>query len=181
MDATQEATELTADQRAALALAYGSNAIGAPLTLDCHAVARFGRDRAERALGELKARKLVYKVRDSEDSWAGWCLTAEGDRVAAPLYAALHEGLLGFDLPEPDPLAGKYGTVTTTGKQFHDGEPVFVLRSTDPHAPAAVRLYANRCGMAGATVAHVRECHAIADRMEAWQKANPALVKVYPD
>ncbi|HEY1186933.1 MAG TPA: dATP/dGTP pyrophosphohydrolase domain-containing protein [Gemmata sp.] len=78
------------------------------------------------------------------------------------------------------PAVGKYGTLTTTGKQLHPGEPVFLLRATDPLAPQLVRDYALWCAEKGAGADHVRECREHADRIAAWQRANPALVKKLP-
>jgi hypothetical protein len=78
-------------------------------------------------------------------------------------------------------IEGKYGAITTTGKQFHPGEPVFILRATDPLAPAEVEHYATECALAGCSEEHVAACHEHARRIEAWQAANPHLVKKLPD
>lgn len=75
----------------------------------------------------------------------------------------------------------KYGEITTTGKQLYPGEPVFLLRGTDPLAPAAIRNYAVHCSFAGCDREHVAAVNAIADRIEEWQKASPDLVKKLPD
>lgn len=76
---------------------------------------------------------------------------------------------------------GKYGEVTCSGKQLHPGEPVFLLRATDPLAPVAVENYAARCKFAGCDPEHVAAAHRHAARIRAWQEANPELVKKLPD
>jgi hypothetical protein len=76
---------------------------------------------------------------------------------------------------------GKYGVITTTGKQFHPGEPVFVFRATDPLAPSAIENYATHCLFAGCSREHYWACLAAAGRMREWQAANPDLVKKLPD
>lgn len=78
-------------------------------------------------------------------------------------------------------IEGKYGTITTTGKQFHPGEPVFILRATDPLAPDAIREYADLCEDWACAKDHVDAVLDHADRIEEWQKANPTLVKKLPD
>lgn len=76
---------------------------------------------------------------------------------------------------------GKYGVITTELKQLHAGEPVFLLRATDPLAPDAIRLYADECREAGCSAEHVHAVTMHASRIEAWQQANPHLVKKLPD
>lgn len=76
---------------------------------------------------------------------------------------------------------GKYGELTTTGKQFHPGEPVFVLRATDPLTPTAIMDYAARCFTAGCSESHLNACVDQAQRVRDWQAAHPELVKERPD
>lgn len=78
-------------------------------------------------------------------------------------------------------IEGKYGVITAERKQFHPGEPVFLLRATDPFAAKAVREYASICDANGCTLTHIRAIVSHAERIEAWQQANPELVKSLPD
>jgi hypothetical protein len=78
-------------------------------------------------------------------------------------------------------IEGKYGIITTEKKQFHPGEPVFLLRATDPLAPLAIFKYATICADAGCSPEHVQAVNDHGQRIEKWQKANPALVKQLPD
>lgn len=78
-------------------------------------------------------------------------------------------------------MEGKYGEITATGKQFIPGEPLWVFRATDPLAPEAIRAYAGLCFARGCTPEHVAAAHNAADRISAWQAANPELVKKLPD
>jgi hypothetical protein len=75
----------------------------------------------------------------------------------------------------------KYGTITASGKQFHPGEPVFLLRATDPFARAAIREYAQICEENGCSAEHVARVRACVERMRGWQHENPELVKDIPD
>lgn len=78
-------------------------------------------------------------------------------------------------------IEGKYGVITAEKKQFHPGEPVFLLRATDVLAPAAIWQYLLICQEAGCSTEH---CEAILrhhDRIVQWQRDNPALVKKRPD
>ncbi len=79
------------------------------------------------------------------------------------------------------PIDSKYGRVTVENKTFHPDEPVFLLRATDPLTVKMVREYAERCVVAGCDATHVADAFAHAHRIEAWQQANPALVKKRPD
>lgn len=52
-----------------------------------------------------------------------------------------------LDLPEKEAdgeRSEKYGFITTERKRLHPGEPVFLLRATDPIAPALIEEYAKR-------------------------------------
>lgn len=84
--------------------------------------------------------------------------------------------------PTHEPAAeGKYGYIWTERKQLHPGEPVFLLRATDPLAPAAVVAYAEDCAAAGCSDEHVVACYDHAERIRRWQTEHPALVKSRPD
>lgn len=76
---------------------------------------------------------------------------------------------------------GKYGTIFSTKKTFHPGEPVFMFRATDPLTPTAVMLYHALCLMNGCSETFLAEIITHAKRIEAWQHANPTLVKSRPD
>lgn len=76
---------------------------------------------------------------------------------------------------------GKYGAVTAEKKQFHPGEPVFLLRATDPLAPEAVMAYARQCIAAGCSNEHCSAALDHASRIALWQKLHPELVKKLPD
>ena len=78
-------------------------------------------------------------------------------------------------------VENKYGIITSTAKEFHPGEPVFVLRATDPLAPQAIRNYAHGCEINGCSKEHVEQCLEQANRMEQWQFANLDKVKRLPD
>ena len=93
-----------------------------------------------------------------------------GDRLDLVL-GPLHPG--GFE--------GKYGTIYSSNKKFHPSEPVFLLRATDPFAVPVIREYADYCRQNGCEAAHVFAAMEHADRIAAWQGANPKLVKRLPD
>lgn len=78
-------------------------------------------------------------------------------------------------------IEGKYGIITAEKKQFHPGEPVFLLRATDPLAADAVEDYASRCVAARCENDHVVAVFQHADRIRKWQQENPSLVKKLPD
>ena len=76
---------------------------------------------------------------------------------------------------------GKYGTITSSEKQFHLNEPIFLLRATDPLAPQAISKYADLCSQEGCSDEHVRAAYDWAATIAAWQSENPELVKALPD
>ena len=78
-------------------------------------------------------------------------------------------------------IEGKYGIITAEKKQFHENEPVFLLRGTDPLAVEAIREYAFACHKAGCAEEHCNAAWDHAKRMEDWQDAHPELVKELPD
>lgn len=51
--------------------------------------------------------------------------------------------------------------------------PWFVLGARDPHAPAALRAYAQSVEAAGGDVAYVRDVRALADEFEAYRVEHP--------
>lgn len=81
----------------------------------------------------------------------------------------------------PAAQEGKYGQITSTGKQFHPGEPIFILRATDPLAPLAIEDYACRCEQADCDLSHIDAVRHHKDRIAEWQYLNPKLVKAKPD
>lgn len=68
-------------------------------------------------------------------------------------------------------------TPTSTFNKALDDEPIFVLKSTDPAAPAVIRawirLRQDTCITAEEKLA---EAESLADMMEQWQRDNPQLV-----
>ena len=70
--------------------------------------------------------------------------------------------------------SGKYENTNPLSK-LHKGEPYFFLRAQDMHSSFAVRQYADAVGVLDAKAKS--ECIAFAERMEAWQDANPDKVK----
>lgn len=78
-------------------------------------------------------------------------------------------------------IDGKYGVINAEKKNFHPGEPVFLIRAQDGLAAGAVLAYAHDCFLAGCDWSHVEQCLEHAKRIVAWQKANPGLVKHRPD
>lgn len=78
-------------------------------------------------------------------------------------------------------IEGKYGIITAEKKQFHPGEPVFLLRATDPLAVLAIKAYAFHCSKSGCEEQHIQAAFDHAKRIEDWQAAHPELVKKLPD
>lgn len=78
-------------------------------------------------------------------------------------------------------IPGKYGEIKTERKKFHAGEPIFLIRSTDPFATQAIIDYARRCEREGASRQMVDEVFDHAMRVAEWQRENPELVKPLPD
>lgn len=78
-------------------------------------------------------------------------------------------------------LEGKYGRITTEHKQFHQDEPIFLFRATDPLAPTAIRFYAHLADYAGCADEHIQAAFAHAERIAQWQRDHPELVKRRPD
>lgn len=78
-------------------------------------------------------------------------------------------------------IEGKYGRIWCDKKAFRAGEPLFLFRATDPLAPEAIREYGNLCADRGCEPEHVAAAYGHAERIAAWQKANPEAVKKLPD
>jgi len=57
-----------------------------------------------------------------------------------------------------------------------DDEPIFVIRAHDLCGPTAVRRWAIEASNAGAPLSKIQNAYAIADDMEAWQRANGSKV-----
>lgn len=91
----------------------------------------------------------------------------------------------------------KYGKLIAERKNFHEDEPVFVLRGKDLLAPAAVEMYANLLRAAAAGVYRGADYGAVAAEgdqmlsmaqdvsntaasMIVWQAENPGRVRL-PD
>lgn len=75
----------------------------------------------------------------------------------------------------------KYGTITSSTKRFHEGEPIFLIRSTDPYAVTAIQQYAGLCQERGVPLEFCKEISKFSDEVAKWQRENPALVKDKPD
>lgn len=76
---------------------------------------------------------------------------------------------------------GKYGVITASNKAFHPGEPVFLIRATDPFAHDIIKDYAEYCRQNECSPEHVEAAHAHAERIRHWQRKNLHLVKKLPD
>jgi hypothetical protein len=70
------------------------------------------------------------------------------------------------------------GVVYLTGKPLHPGEPVYVLRATNPLAPEILDEYALRCEKASVAPESVERVRLAAARIRAWQALNPHLVEL---
>lgn len=77
-------------------------------------------------------------------------------------------------------IDGKYGEITSSKKEFHPDEPIFLLRAQDPIAPVAIEAYAQICQNMGCTDEHVQASMEHATRIRQWQAENPELTKVLP-
>jgi hypothetical protein len=80
-----------------------------------------------------------------------------------------------------EPSNGRFGDIKSSKKKFHTGEPVFLIRGTDPFAANTVIEYARRCEREGADPAIVNDAFDHAMRVAEWQRQNPELVKPLPD
>lgn len=78
-------------------------------------------------------------------------------------------------------VESKYGEITASDKDFHPGEPLFILRATDPLAVPAIIDYGKRCQRSGASEDHTDAVFERAMEVGAWQRANPEKVKAIPD
>lgn len=75
----------------------------------------------------------------------------------------------------------KYGHVITTLGKFHEGEPLFLLRATDPIVPQLIEEYARQAEQIGCSPDFVKSARDRAQAIRDWQTANPNLVKTKPD
>ena len=64
--------------------------------------------------------------------------------------------------------------------RIHPGEPVYVLRAQDLHAPAVIRHWADLAQQRGTPMTKVASARLVAQDMETWASANRTKVKV-PD
>lgn len=74
----------------------------------------------------------------------------------------------------------KYPSVnidTGTHTPIGEDEPVFVLRARDGNALDLLDAYAELCNASGSPPAHLATILNSRSRFEAWQTANPELVK----
>ena len=83
--------------------------------------------------------------------------------------------------PPAPATSGKYGAITAEKKQFHHGEPLFLIRATDPDAVEILTHAAACYAMRGSPPEQVTATMAAADRIQAWQAANPDRVKKAAD
>lgn len=82
-------------------------------------------------------------------------------------------------MPEGHDL--KYGVVKTEHKEFHEGEPVFIIRAQDPLAVEAIDAYGEICSKAGVNSDHLAAVAKAAGEFQDWQEDNSSLVKEEPD
>lgn len=75
----------------------------------------------------------------------------------------------------------KMGEVTSSEKEFHEGEPVFVIRAQDPLATQAIMAYRDICINNGCNTAHIDAIENARDAVDNWQTDNDELVKDRPD
>jgi hypothetical protein len=77
-------------------------------------------------------------------------------------------------------IDAKYGKVVTEKGEFHEGEPVFILRGQDLLALAAIDEYGGVCDEAGVEDDHLIAVAEVYNSFVDWQSANPNLVSL-PD
>lgn len=75
----------------------------------------------------------------------------------------------------------RFGKVTSSKVKFHEGEPVFLIRGTDPLAAKTMISYARQAEQDGAAKAAVDEVFDHAMTIAEWQRHNPELVKPLPE
>lgn len=69
-------------------------------------------------------------------------------------------------------VSAKYGAVEAERGEFHPGEPVFVIRGSDPVAGDAIRAYKRAARRAGVDKAELEDLDAVAAYVEGWQQFN---------
>lgn len=72
---------------------------------------------------------------------------------------------------------GRFGDVKSSKINFHSGEPVVVIRGTDPLASKVMIDYARRAEGDGCAKEVVDEMFDHAMTIAEWQRHNPELVK----
>ncbi len=137
-------------------------------------------ERAGRLVAEIERLRAVgqkaYDALDAKD-YDGADDRLEHAAWRAQILENLQAAISGiFDRP-PGAIDLKYGEITATNRQFHPGEPVFLLRSQDILAPTQVAEYAAACRDAGCTEEHCKGVLQAAEAMHKWQTENPGLVK----
>lgn len=75
----------------------------------------------------------------------------------------------------------RFGEVKSSKVKFNPGEPVFVVRGTDPFATSTIIDYARRCEREGAAREVVDDAFDHAMRVAEWQRQNPELVTPLPE
>lgn len=75
----------------------------------------------------------------------------------------------------------RFGNITSSKVKFHTGEPVFLLRATDPLASRVMIGYARQAERDGASKDAVDEIFEHAMSIAEWQRQNPELVKPLPE
>jgi len=75
----------------------------------------------------------------------------------------------------------RFGEVKSSRVKFHSGEPIFVVRGSDPFATGTIIEYARRCEREGAAREVVDEVFDLAMRVAEWQRQHPDLVTPLPE
>jgi hypothetical protein len=71
----------------------------------------------------------------------------------------------------------RFGSITSSKVKFHNGEPVFLIRGTDPLAAKTMINYARQAERDGADKGVVDEIFDHAMTIAEWQRHNSDLVK----
>ena len=74
----------------------------------------------------------------------------------------------------------KYGKVTTENGEFHEGEPVFILRAQDLVSLVAIDEYGGACDEAGVSDDHLVAIAEVYKDFDEWQENNSDKTKL-PD
>lgn len=65
-------------------------------------------------------------------------------------------------------------------ERLHEGEPVYLIRAQDLHAPAVIRYWAELALHRGTPTTKVASARRVAQEMDLWQSAHKNIVKI-PD